>query len=383
VTDLKTKNAGFENEILKSEARFCALERKYAYITRELKNERAINTANEATLRRTNLVFSGIEEIEDEKEGGCIGSIGRVLTQDLGLTPGSLIINTCYRLGPITNKTQVKGKGPRGNQPQRPRKIMVQLNTVADRNKIWHKKKLLKDKPIYISEDLPREMEKNRSLLVPIMKKARTIDAYKKSAFIVGDKLVINKVKYSANKLDDLPQDLNPKAQATRYMDNLTCFYSRHSPFSNHFMEAPFNIGEVMYMCTEQRYFCAKAEYLGDDHAIDAIMAAVEPHLILDAGKKIVNRNKKDWADEEVHAMTEANRYKYAQNGGVRAALMATAGTRLIECSPFDDHWGVGVSLDNIGKVKEINWGSNLLGECLSVVRQELLDKADADMDQK
>jgi hypothetical protein len=346
VTDLKTKGEVMENEILKCEARFCALERKCAHINKELKKERDINTVNEAFVKRSNLFFSGVPEVEDEKEGGCIGSIGRILTENLKIVPGSLIINACFRLGPITNITQVKGKAKKGNNAQRPRKIMVHLNTVADRNIIWGKKKLLKDNPVFISEDLPREMEKKRSLLVPIMKKARTIEAYKKSAFIVGDKLVINKVKYSVDKLDELPHDLNPVTTSTRTEGGLTCFYSKNSPFSNHFMGAPFYMGQDLYSCTEQRYFVAKAEYLGDENAVDSIMAAVEPYLILDAGKKITNRNKKDWSDEEVHAMTEANRHKYEQNAGVRSALLATAGTRLVECSPFDDHWGVGVSLD-------------------------------------
>jgi hypothetical protein len=81
--------------------------------------------------------------------------------------------------------------------------------------------------------------------------------------------------------------------------------------------------------------------------------------------------------------MTVANRNKYAQNSGVRSALLATAGTRLVECSPFDDHWGVGVSLDNIGTVKEITWGSNLMGGVLSTIREELLQKAAANMEQQ
>ena len=68
VTNLQTKNTSMENELLKTEARFCALERQCAYICKELKKEREINTVNEAIMKRTNLVFSGIEEKEDEKD---------------------------------------------------------------------------------------------------------------------------------------------------------------------------------------------------------------------------------------------------------------------------------------------------------------------------
>jgi hypothetical protein len=259
---------------------------------------------------------------------------------------------------------------------------MVQCNSVADRNQIWAKKRLLKDSKKYISEDLPKEMDKRRAQLVPIMKKARTINAYKESTYLVGDKLVINKVKYTIDKIDELPHDLNPRTTATQSLNDMTLFYTKYSPFSNHFMESPFRMVDTIYSCTEQRYFVAKAEYLGDDEAIEGIMAAIEPHEILTAGKKITNRNGKDWSNEEVHAMTEANRHKYNQNSGVRTALLATENTRLFECSPYDDHWGTGVSIDDMGKTNEQLLGTNLMGQVLSTIRLELqlqLQKKEAD----
>jgi hypothetical protein len=53
VTDLELAHTQLENDILKSEARFCSIERHCAYLDRELARERAVNTQLEYKLKKT------------------------------------------------------------------------------------------------------------------------------------------------------------------------------------------------------------------------------------------------------------------------------------------------------------------------------------------
>ena len=136
-------------------------------------------------------------------------------------------------------------------------------------------------------------------------------------------------------------------------------------------MGAPFTIGHTTYCCTEQRYFAAKADYLGDEDRVTAIMQEREPQKILSEGKKIVATNKKNWADVEVKEMTDANRAKFLQNAGVRAALLATQDTALAEASQFDGHWGIGMKMGHENLENNTKWGTNLFGGVLELLRSE------------
>ncbi len=66
--------------------------------------------------------------------------------------------------------------------------------------------------------------------------------------------------------------------------------------------------------------------------------------------------------------------FKFSQNTNCFKALELTETHRLVEASPRDILWGVGLSIkdDNIGNVNY--WkGSNWLGEILEEVRTELI----------
>ena len=215
------------------------------------------------------------------------------------------------------------------------------------------------------------------------MKLARTTDIYKEGAYLSGEMLVINKKRYSVDQLDTLPPDLNPRLTSIQKIGQTTFFYSRHSPLSNHFMGAPFTIGHTMYCCTEQRYFAAKADYLGDDERLAAIMLEREPQQILSEGKKIVAKNLNKWEDVEVHEMLTANRAKYIQNAGVRATLMSTKDTSLAEASQFDGHWGIGMKIGHEDLENTNKWGLNLMGGILETLRAEFRIKGPSHMDKK
>jgi ribA/ribD-fused uncharacterized protein len=70
------------------------------------------------------------------------------------------------------------------------------------------------------------------------------------------------------------------------------------------------------------------------------------------------------------------NLEKFRQNKGLRRKLFQTGDRKLVEASPVDTIWGIGLEASVAVETPEALWpGQNLLGEILTRVREEL--KAD------
>lgn len=65
--------------------------------------------------------------------------------------------------------------------------------------------------------------------------------------------------------------------------------------------------------------------------------------------------------------------FQFNQNAELKTALLATAGTSMVEASPRDTIWGIGLGAKNPKATDRSKWrGRNLLGEILTQVRDEL-----------
>jgi ribA/ribD-fused uncharacterized protein len=258
---------------------------------------------------------------------------------------------------------------------------MVKFNTLADRNFVWKKKTLLKKSTYFINNDLPKEIESRRIQMLPILRRAKSINDYKEKVYMIDDKMILDKKRYTIDNLDDLPHDLNPMTTSTQTVGVNTFFFTRYSPFSNHYCGAPFQIGQHTYLCTEQRFFSQKAEYLGDRYRFDMIMAEKDPVKMLDASKKIENLTGNDWCDVEYEVMLRANREKYTQNKQARAALLSTGNTNLAECNGNCKKWGIGFAMSDPDREKNALWGGNWMGQILSILRDEFKAIEDTQVD--
>jgi len=68
------------------------------------------------------------------------------------------------------------------------------------------------------------------------------------------------------------------------------------------------------------------------------------------------------------------NYARFSQNPDQRELLFATRGTTLVEASPHDRVWGIGLAADDPRALDRSQWlGLNLLGEALTRVREALL----------
>ena len=87
-----------------------------------------------------------------------------------------------------------------------------------------------------------------------------------------------------------------------------------------------------------------------------------------------MEKNYKDkiWASRRYQAMVDALTAKF-QDPELKRILLNTGDRILVEASPYDRIWGIGLSEQSPFIYDEKNWkGQNLLGKALMEVREKL-----------
>lgn len=65
--------------------------------------------------------------------------------------------------------------------------------------------------------------------------------------------------------------------------------------------------------------------------------------------------------------------FQFSQNEELKQQLLCTHPKTLVEASPYDQIWGIGLSEDDPKAWNKLTWrGKNLLGEILTTVRERL-----------
>jgi len=153
--------------------------------------------------------------------------------------------------------------------------------------------------------------------------------------------------------------------------ERFTFFWS--GPFSQWAL-SPFVIDGVTYNCAEQWMMAGKARLFGDTRMEAMIMASPSPRDQKRFGRQVQGFDLTTWKAKAQAIVTEGSMAKYTQNPDYRDKLLATAGTTLVEASPHDRIWGIGLREDDPRAHDRASWpGKNWLGEILTAVRDELL----------
>lgn len=129
----------------------------------------------------------------------------------------------------------------------------------------------------------------------------------------------------------------------------------------------------VPYTCAEQFMMSKKAMIFGDKKIENEILNSTSPKQMKLLGRKVKNFDEKIWDDIKYKVVTLGNYYKFSQNKRMRDILLATGDKVIVEASPLDRIWGIGLSKSNEDAINIKAWrGLNLLGFALMEVRDEL-----------
>ncbi|WP_082007872.1 NADAR family protein [Cellulophaga baltica] len=134
----------------------------------------------------------------------------------------------------------------------------------------------------------------------------------------------------------------------------------------------PFEVQE--YSSAEQFMMYHKAMIFLDRETARKIMLTNNVKIIKELGRQVSDFNLETWKYFRSKIVYEGNKAKFSQDKELKQALLDTASTTLAESAPNDRIWGIGLSKDNIQAKKRETWkGKNLLGEILTIIREEFL----------
>lgn len=127
------------------------------------------------------------------------------------------------------------------------------------------------------------------------------------------------------------------------------------------------------YCCMEQYMMAAKAELFQDQESREKILKSSDPKQIKALGRKVLGFEQAVWDKFKYSIILNGNWCKFSQNQRLREALLATGNSILVEASPYDNIWGIGLSGSSPEAKNPLKWrGHNLLGFALMEVRDEL-----------
>jgi ribA/ribD-fused uncharacterized protein len=154
-------------------------------------------------------------------------------------------------------------------------------------------------------------------------------------------------------------------------MSEFTFFFTEASPFSQWY-RCTFVVDGQTFNCAEQFMMHGKAKLFADDEIAQKILAADHPKQHKALGRKVKNFDDAIWKAQRLAIVKAGSAAKFAQNAELRALLMATRGTTLVEASPYDRIWGIGLAATNPLAQDPKTWrGQNLLGKILTELREE------------
>lgn len=138
--------------------------------------------------------------------------------------------------------------------------------------------------------------------------------------------------------------------------------------------KSPFEIDGVVFNTAEQFMMYKKALLFNDFKQVEKIMKTSDPRVQKQLGKEVENFDRDRWQKHCKSFVYEANYAKFTQNLDMLKELVVTDGTTLVEASPEDNIWGIGLAVDNPKAQSRDTWeGTNWLGEILTNVRDEIM----------
>lgn len=131
-----------------------------------------------------------------------------------------------------------------------------------------------------------------------------------------------------------------------------------------------FTVDGVEYNTAEQYMMAQKAVLFGDEKIRAEIMTASHPKQYKALGREISGFKQDIWDKNCREIVVKGNVAKFSQNEALKAFLLSTNTRVLVEASPYDKIWGIGMGADDSRCENPTLWnGTNFLGFCLMEAR--------------
>ena len=153
--------------------------------------------------------------------------------------------------------------------------------------------------------------------------------------------------------------------------ERFTFFWS--GPFSQ-WHPSKFSVDDVIYVTAEQYMMAEKARLFRDEEIRERIMTTADPRKQKALGRKVRGFDPDRWNGAAREIVYRGNRAKFTTHRDLLAVLLETEGTTIVEASPLDTIWGIGLAADSPDARDRTRWrGTNWLGEVLTRLRDALI----------
>ena len=364
ISTLEKSQQNFKEQSLKVtkiEAENVKLRENCENIKKENEKLKLRLSAIEDKLLENHIILQGIPdqawELKDVTREKVVHALAEVANGDTHQKRLDVVrkisINTVRRIGEYSK--------------YRNRPVCVEFTNKISADFLMENKRKLK-KGVYADRSYSDEINSARRKLMPILRKARSMEEYKGKCMLEGKYLIIKGKKYSTDNLDKLPESLSGFHVSSRENPNTFGFFGELSPFSN-FHDCKFTVGEITYHSSEQYIQEQKAVQCGDTKTAHKILQADTPLECKKIARDIENFNSETWMNVAEEKCMPGIQAKFEQNDMLTMLLISTGNKELVECS-YDKFWGCGVPLKDDNCLNKDVWnGSNLLGEILMKIR--------------
>jgi ribA/ribD-fused uncharacterized protein len=196
--------------------------------------------------------------------------------------------------------------------------------------------------------------------------------------------------------LDDRPSyyliDLRKKTMTLLSLEELQAFiteggYPRFLLFWGHqqsgnlvsksclsqWYESDFDLDGINYKTVEHYMMAEKARLFNDQATYEKILIAQTPHEAKRLGREVHGFNHGVWSEKSFDIVIKGNVAKFSQNILLKNFLLHTEDQVLVEASPVDPVWGIGLAADHEQSHNPFLWrGKNLLGFALMATRDNI-----------
>lgn len=129
----------------------------------------------------------------------------------------------------------------------------------------------------------------------------------------------------------------------------------------------------ITYPTAEHWMMAGKARLFNDTEMLEKIISAKSPKQVKAFGRQVRNFQPSVWEEKCYEIVLEGNIHKFEQNPELKEFLLGTKDRIIVEASPVDAIWGIGLSQDSDKATKPDLWrGKNLLGFALMETRKRL-----------
>ena len=128
-----------------------------------------------------------------------------------------------------------------------------------------------------------------------------------------------------------------------------------------------------IFPTAEHFMMVAKARLFGANHTATDILSSESPGRAKALGRQIISFDQTIWEKKREQIVLQGNMFKFTRNTHLADYILRTGNKILVEASPIDPIWGIGLSSDDPAVRRPWDWkGENLLGFALMEIRDTL-----------